>query len=161
MESAAIKSLIETAFCNYLVVKKEFEKELVGLLVLINPAASVGEANKTNKFGHVLSVSADQTKVQVVFSGRNIESYHPRDLLTLQTEKVILKGLLADWDISNSDCRIILQSLKLLSKNNYEEAMKLAMTNNITRSFCVVKLSTCLSLSQPIIRQAKKSKRIN
>ncbi|AOM80085.1 hypothetical protein [Pedobacter steynii] len=127
-------------------MKKQAEDSFAGTAVLVESARPKEQHPRSGQIGRIVSISESRDLVEVKFNDGKSNMHRTEDLLTLHSGEIILKGLLKEWDISNKDCQVVLHVIRLLSKGNREDALRWAQTNDITRAFCLIRLSSCLTL---------------
>jgi hypothetical protein len=94
----------------------------------------IGRQGHTGKI-----LAADENAITVIFDDSKTGDYAPDGLLILLPKDAILRDLIATNNIiAQQDCKLALRICSLLSDKRYDEALKLAITNDTTRTLCTI-----------------------
>lgn len=139
-------------------MKKQAKNPLIGRMVIVHPNLTTDPIQRQGEIGKVTDISSfDKEVLTVEFKDGKRGAYFSNGLLTLFPKIVIKQGLLSN-QFSDKNRRIITSVIKLVQKKSMEEALKTAMTNDISRAFCAVNCEDWLDMKKEQRRNIRKSK---
>jgi hypothetical protein len=130
---------------------------LVGKRVAVHPLLTTDPIGYQGHVGVVLAV--DENAITVIFDNTKTGAYVPDGLLVLLPKETLLRDLVtANNIIKQQDCKLILQVCSFLEGKRHDEALKLAIANDTTRTLCTI---TCeVWLQRRRVRENKKTRRL-
>jgi hypothetical protein len=110
--------------------------DIIRLTVMVRP--DIETWKRHGEAGKVVAFFPEKEIVTVQFNDRSRSVYVSDDLLVLQSTKKILAGLRSGLLTNPMDCKIILSVYRLVFFRRYAKAIKIAMTNSVTRFYCTM-----------------------
>jgi len=131
---------------NYLLNNnmKRKKNEILKLTVMVHPDNDRDPSQRQGQIGRVVAFFPEKQIITVLFKDRHKGVYMPDALLTLQSNKVMLRALSTGLFINGTDCTIIMKIYRLAFIRRHKKALQLAITNNITRFYCTISCSAFL-----------------
>lgn len=120
---------------------KEEKNALVGRRVAVHPLLAIDPIERQGHTGKVLA-TVEET-ITVIFDDDKTGAYVPNGLLILLSKDTILRDLVATNNIiAQQDCKLILRICSFLSQKRYDDALELAVANDISRALCTINCET-------------------
>lgn len=110
--------------------------EIIRLTVMVRPDNDEDERRRQGETGKIVAFFPEKEIITVQFKDRYRGVYVARDLVALQPIKRIYAALKAGVFLNAADCKILLIVYRLSLLGRYAKALKLAMTNPVTRFYC-------------------------
>ena len=105
---------------------------------MVHPDYTGTGAERKDKTGKIIAFYPEKNIVTVMFRNRYKAVYAAASLLRLRGQKSILLALRTGLFMNGTDCRIMLSVYRFAYLGQYAKALKLAMTNYITRFYCTI-----------------------
>lgn len=109
---------------------------MIRLSVMVPPDKVT--SRRPGETGKVVAFFPEKEILTVQFKDRHRSVYVSQDLVVLQSTKNILAGLRTGLFINPTDCKIMLSVYRLAFFRRYAKALKLAMTNTVSRFYCTL-----------------------
>jgi len=141
-------------------MKKKTKNELIGRAIQVHPELTTDPQSRQGEAGIVIEMKKNNEVANVEFKDGGRADYETDGLLMLYPKDIMLQGIISNPEIGVTNQKLILKIQKLADKRQYDEALKLAITNDTMQFHCTTNVDHWMDILREQSRNPRRTRKL-